>query len=53
MHWAEVVMFCECKIIQFFSVVFCIVRVVLKLDCRLVINETHEQMATSGKKVMQ
>jgi len=33
--------------------VFCVVRTVLRLYFRLVIKETHEQMATSGKKVVQ
>ena len=38
--WSTVV-FCECNVMQFFSVLFFVVRVVLKLDFRIVINETH------------
>lgn len=45
--------FVPVKTIQLFSVVFDVVRAVHKFHFRLVINETHNQMATSEKKVMQ
>jgi hypothetical protein len=39
LRWSAVV-FCACAIIQFFSVVFRVVRAMHKFDSRLVINET-------------
>jgi hypothetical protein len=39
LNWSAVV-FCACEAVQLFSVLFCVVRVVHKLDFGLVINET-------------
>ena len=38
--WSTV-MFCACKVIQFFCVVISAVSALLKFDCRLVINDTR------------